>query len=386
MFCASLSYAQDDNNTFDEYVKENREFRCLDVSVPCSNLFVKYMKENKTDSVAELFRYWEEHCPDGGTVNEAKLIYYLTYGCDNGLVDSIPMSYINSRINFINSIKKLENEGKNMNAIYKENLIPCSYEFDKYVIEKATELKDNFEPGTMKHLLADFISTNSDSVYYEIQKEQYRGSFLQNSYKRLEDYYYNNVNMILNIGTGIWIPTGDLKLFGVRPEIISFSIGGKYKRFYFGCDMAAGPKMKCEPFIVNLKDLGTSVISENASKSSVDLIIGYDVIRYKRNEIKLLAGVGLEYLLVYRYPKDNNGNTKSEDANSLMLFGGVEYDVYISPGFSIGLRAKYNYTNYAKEGVIDMKGNSFNIMILFYLNQSNNTDILRKIKSRHADY
>lgn len=376
--CTSILYAQNNDNPFADYLKINHEPSCRDVTVPYSDLFVRLMKEDKQDSVEMLIKAWKDYCPSVNVAYEADMIYDMTYQNGMDITNRITLNYVANKLSFKERIDFYKKYGKNMSDYYLDN-VPNSMEYDEYVIEKAAELKEDAQPGTMKYLMSNFIANPTDSVYYEIKKDEYKGTILQKQYYEVEEYYYNKTNFIFNIGTGIWIPMGQMSSIGIKPELLTIGLGGKHKRFYFGFEAMGGPKIK---YTKKESDSGNS--EATFMKFAVDAIFSYDIYQQKRNEFRLLANVGLETMLAGQSQTYVTDGKQNVYYNTLMLSLGAEYGIHVTTGFSIGLRAKYNYTSFSNS--VYPKGNSFNILVLFYFNQKNNIDVLHKIKSSHVDY
>jgi len=224
---AFQAYSQD----YDQMMVK-KQVECSDIAFNCGLYFMKYVQENKPDSVISLLDYWTKKCGMREPIFRAQLLYALK---QDGLSDSlIREGFINNAFNYKSRMDMVRYNNYFNYELYQSyyGYTPPGQEFDNYTRQLAAEMKESYDPYSPEYLICEFYSNNSDTIFSKLQSPEYRNNILSTEYyKSVEDllrvpeYHYSWI-------TGMWIPTGELKELGIHPEL-GFQVGVKHKKMNY---------------------------------------------------------------------------------------------------------------------------------------------------------
>ena len=355
-FITSLLYGQD----FDSIMTQ-RQPDCSDISYNCGMYFIKYMQENKLDSAELLLQYWESKCGLREPLFRAKILLALKQNqYDDSLLDEGVINYI---LNYQNRMDIIYNLNYYLYDNYQSyyGFIPPGQEFDKYTQELAKELIKEYEPNQIEYLLAELYGTKRDTIFTEIQNKVFEQTYLAKEYKKTVKQYVETAEIHMSLGTGVWIPTGELKQIGVHPEM-NFQFGVKYKKMNY--DLTIGFKFDDSPnkyYARRTKSDNSLVLTDYFFGGILGLDIGRDIFSINRHELQLIGGIAVDGFRVLEEDKENDIEAESVDSYNFNL--GIGYRYYINDTFYLGLKAKYNIVDYTLNNVIDFTGNPITIQI-----------------------
>jgi hypothetical protein len=320
------------------------------------------MTENQIDSAKSLLNYWETKCGMREPVFRAKILLSLK---ERSFVDSVLHEKI--LYNIINYQNRMEMIKKALYYDYDNykqyyGFIPPGQEFDIYTRDLADDLKKTYNPESIEYLLSEFYSNkvDSDSIFLKIQTMKYEGTALHND-------YYEAVNEVVNQSlyhgsffVGTWIPTGNLTLLGVHPEI-GFQAGFKHKKINY--DLTISFKFINSPnhYYVKRKN-SEPQLSKHFFGGNIGVDVGREMYSKKRHEIQLVAGLAFDNLEVIGEDKENG--IKPYYVYSYDLSIGFAYRYYIKRFTYIGLRAKYHIVDYTLGNKVNFTGNPITINIV----------------------
>ncbi len=162
-----------------------------------------------------------------------------------------------------------------------------------------------------------------------------------------------------DISLGTFIPTSKAKSLGSHPTL-GISGGLKYNRLTYGLtlDMRFGPTK--EKYQVLKRD---TLTTDYYFGVYFGMDVSYDLIRYKNNELLLLAGFGYDgFDTEFTGPSDDPMVTIS----SYNLNGGLMYRCYYNDKNYIGISYQYNLVDYNSDKIIEnLTGNFHSISISF---------------------
>jgi len=72
-----------------------------------------------------------------------------------------------------------------------------------------------------------WLNYNADKIFYKIQDSKYAETALSREYYKIVNSYLKMPEFHMSWITGIWIPTGNLAIIGLHPEI-GFQMGAKH--------------------------------------------------------------------------------------------------------------------------------------------------------------
>jgi len=354
-------YCQDENNPLDKTPLD-----CYEIANNNSLLFVKYVKEDNTDSVKYLLNYWEKMCGLTEPVFRAKILWALKKEeFNDSLLSKTPLNYFfnyQSRMDIITFIRYY---------VYQENqsfygYVPVGERFDNYTRWLASALKTIYEPESTEYLLTEFYSDDYESILFKIQDENFKGSFLHDKYHELLNKYIKKPEFHFSFFTGIWIPTGELKKVGVHPDL-GIQLGLKRKKINYDFTFSIKFAKSSEKYYARSNKCSDEWEETDSFLGGyMGFEIGGDLISKKRHELQVVGGVGYDGF----YVLDETASTSSYNLNL-----GLTYRYYVSNNFYVGLKVKYNLVNYALNSIIDFTGNPVTVHFSLGIVRNNQRNI-----------
>ena len=116
----------------------------------------------------------------------------------------------------------------------------------------------------------------------------------------------------------------------------------------------------------------------------IGFVLLRDIFVDRYNEIKLLAGVAFDCFTVFDEDKDLN--FKSVSANSYNFNFGLSYKRFITDGFFLEFRAKYNIVDYTlrKNIGLTLTGNAISLQIIPGKIDPTNRRVLKRLKYKYG--
>lgn len=355
--CGATAYSQDF-----ERLMTKRQVDCSDISYNSSLLLIEYLEADKIDSAGQLLRYWEQKCGMREPIFRAKILLALNNDAySDSLLTKGTLANVYNYQNRMDMIKYGTYFSYD-NYMSYYGFVPPGQEFDDYTLELAARLKQNYQPGTMPFLLAEFYSANYDTIFSEIQADDYGQNNLTTEYKKAVDHYRNMGEFHMAWITGIWIPNGALKVLGNHPEL-GFQMGAKQNKMNY--DFTILIKFLDTPekyFATRKKNGNVPQLTDHFLGGYIGLDVGRDLVAKNGHELQLTGGIALDGFDALEEDKDNDLKAASTWTYNFNL--GLGYRYYITNTFYLGLRAKYNLTDYSLNKVVDLKGNVVTVQFM----------------------
>lgn len=352
-----LSFGQDFDN-----IIPIKQTDCSDVSYNSGLYFIRYMNENKADSAKFLLTYWESKCGMREPIFRAKLLLALR---ENEFNDTLMKEgSLNNIFNYQNRMDMIKYSNYYSYDNYKSyyGFTPPGQEFDKYTRSLAKDLINKYESKTIEYLIAEFYGVNSDTIFTKIQTKSYSESPLTKEYNKAVENYVNMGEFHMSWITGIWIPTGSLKILGNHPEI-GFQMGSKHKKMNYDIIMAFKFLDSQNDYYARHTKSGDYVeLTNHFFGAHIGFDVGRDIYSNAGHEIQLTGGIAFDGFDALE--EDTEYDIKSETAWTYNFSFGLGYRYYITNGFYLGLRAKYNVVDYTLNNVVDFTGNPITIQFL----------------------
>ena len=339
-----------------DHLLTKRQVDCSDISYNSGLYFMKYMNENKIDSVKSILNYWENKCGIREPIYRAKILLALKLGQFNdSLLTEGTLNYIFSYQNRMDMIKYSNYYSyDNYKSYY--GFIPPGQEFDQYTRTLALSIKDNYSPESIEYVIAEFYGDNHDTIFSKIQTATYKESALAREYDEVVERYVKMSEFHISWITGVWIPTGQLKKIGTHPEL-GFQIGAKQKKMNY--DLVMTFKFLKSPNDYYAKREDYLELTNHFFGGHIGFDIGRDMYAKNRHEIQITGGVAADGFDALKEEKENS--LKSKSTWSYNFNFGLGYRYYITNSTYLGLRAKYNIVDYTLNDVIDFTGNPITI-------------------------
>jgi hypothetical protein len=352
-----LSFGQDFDN-----IIPIKQTDCSDVSYNSGLYFIRYMNENKADSAKYLLTYWESKCGIREPIFRAKVLLALH---ENEFNDTLMKEgTLNNIFNYQNRMDMIKYSNYYSYDNYKSyyGFTPPGQEFDKYTRNLAKDLTNKYESNTIEYLIAEFYGVNSDTIFTKIQSKYHDESALAKEYNKAVESYVNMAEFHMSWITGIWIPTGNLKILGNHPEI-GFQMGSKHKKMNYDIIMAF--KFLDSPndyYARHTKSDDYVELTNHFFGAHIGFDIGRDIYSNNGHEIQLTGGIAFDGFDALE--EDTDYDIKSETAWTYNFSFGLGYRYYVTNSFYLGIRAKYNVVDYTLNNVVDFTGNPITIQFI----------------------
>lgn len=358
IFFQSISGVAYSQVNFDSLVEKNRVFDCEDVASMSAAMFQNYYEEGRADSAQYLLEYWRGKCGYTEPIVRAETLLKLKNG--SSIEDSSTEELLSSIYTYRSKLS-LE-RSSNYNNYYSDSpyfgFIPVGSEFDKFTKRSAERLKERYDSNSLEYAICEFYEGSTDTLLTKLQGEELSGSPLGVELNREINSLLDQSDMHFAFITGLWVPTGDLSLLGVHPEI-GFMLGAKCKKMSYDITMAFKFLDAKESYIASYD--GGEHVTDHFFGGYIGADIGRDIYSYKRGELRLLAGIAFDGFDVVQ--SDEESDIEGVSSSTYNINMGLGYRYYLSNRFYLGLRTKYNIVDYSRGGVVDMSGNTISIQL-----------------------
>ena len=341
---------------------DNRIINCSDISKNSAAYFVNYMNENKFDTAGKILKYWERRCGEKEPLHRAKIILALEQGkYSDTLLSPLILDYV---FNYQNRIRIIKDKNY---AFYDEyqtyfGYIPPGEEFDKFTRRTASILKRKYDPESIEYLWCEFYSDNSDTIFERIQSGHYSGSRLSVEYYKAVNHLKDKGEFNMALIVGVWMPTGELDMLGIHPEL-GFQMGAKHRKMNYDVTLIIRFVDAPQKYPVRSKQWNDSIVYSNHFLGGyIGFDVGRDMYLHRGHELQLTSGIALDGFDAIE--KDEDQGIDNESIWSYNVNLGLGYRYYITNQFYIGLRVKYNFIDYTLNNAIDMAGNAFTVQFL----------------------
>ncbi|MEM9822973.1 MAG: hypothetical protein AAF985_17975 [Bacteroidota bacterium] len=333
-------------------------YDCPTSSYLYSRQFEYYFKNNQLDSVEHVLNLWATRCGSREVVTRAKTIFDLYRGQfdeDNydedwlGLLIAFERRMHNIRLNFY---KRYEYS----RPYY--GYIPFAEDFDLFTQELAFRLQSNYPQKSLENELCRFYATGSDSLFIALENPPLDSSQLGKIYNSSSSPYSREVG--LSFFTGVWIPTGDIQLFGVHPEI-GLSIGGKAHEIETNLVFAIRILGSRETYNVFREQDNRTINSRAFFSAMVGLEFGRNVLVLKNHELQFNLGFAYENLNVFKEEEEFD----SINVGTYNFNVGLTYRLFSKRRGFIGLRLRYHFVDYTLGNKLDINGFPYSIGLVF---------------------
>lgn len=238
-------------------------------------------------------------------------------------------------------------------------------EFNDFTASYAAGLKDVVNKGSIEYVLCEFYSNNFKSFDSVMKTQMLSGTTMKNDYDRNLNPQTRRREMHLQLSTGLWMPSGSLRLVGVHPSI-GVRIGTRISKFTIDYGFSFS-------FVKSAKTY--SVLFQNAPRLTTvfrdalfDIESGFQVWRSGNHRLYLLGGVGLEGIQPFVEPQTtHNASGKVVDnykvIGSVNISTGIGHQVLISDSHALGFQLRYNSVHFKNPGGTDLSGDAWTLRV-----------------------
>ena len=346
---------------FDSYMERKPRFSCEEIAETSSLLFCDYVKRGDLDSAAMLLSYWNDKCHDNEAVERARILLSIKTGTYSN--DSLSYGAIWDMMEFKRRLATERGEGRS----YYSYLEP-GCEFDLFTREWAAEMKAEQDENSIEYLWCEFYSGETSGTLRAISEmDKSVAPRLVEEAKSMKAEIHRRYGLNMAFMSGVWMPVGELSIFGVHPEI-GFQVGFQWARFttdfsVLGRSMNTKKPYTYRRYVEERKDGYVYQQSNSFEGIYMGLDLGYIAYQKKRHQVDVLLGGGMDAISEIGYEEgiDDKDDTKSREVKSFNINLGVGYRYYFYKGVYLGVKAKCNFVNYSDRRLIDYKGHPFTI-------------------------
>lgn len=340
-------------------VSKLKTYQCPDIAYSSSIAFTEFVNKKQYDSAQQVLKYWESKCGMREPIFRAQLVIaFATEQNVDSLINEESLYFLKSYLQRAEMIKSRDFSRYDYSYPYF-GFVPIGQEFDSFTVDFFKAQYTLEKPGTTNFVLCEIYGNNADTLFTILQVEEYRESSLAVEYYKLVNTEINKPDMHIACFVGAWIPTGGITKLGTHPDI-GFQVGAKYRKI--NIDLTASFKFirsKTPYYATRVRSDKSVVLTDKFFGGYLGVDAGYDMWKRKSHEVQALFGAGVDGFDAI--DQDTVRQLKSETTWTYNFNLGIGYRYYINNSLYVGLRAKYNFVNYALNGVVDFTGNPFTI-------------------------
>lgn len=236
--------------------------------------------------------------------------------------------------------------------------VPVNSNFDRQTQRWARRLQPEFLPHQPEWAWLQMYSGNPGIFFLTLREDNYPGADLPEVYKERVAYFQRKPELNMGIGTGLWLPTSDLEIIGLKPSLDIFG-GIKTRSTYIDLvfSMRFGKTQK--PFEFMVRD--SIAETRKYQGGFLGLEITQILIKSSRYETGIFVSGGYDLIDIV---EDRQNPVRETFTSSALHFGPVLS--YNLPNRSrISLKAGYFLINHQNTGGSSLQGNAWNLRILF---------------------
>jgi len=346
-----------------EGLMKRKYIPCDDIIYNSLFLIPEHFERNNMDTVTAIVSYWEKHCGISEPLLRIKIL--LAINADTlheKIYNNIPI------INYLSYYREMRTNDRPAYNFEPYYLVPpASDSFDHFTKELALKLRKKKSNSELDNFFLDFYSNNFDNIFFRLQDTLLTNSILKLAYEKEVGRYINLPEWHYSIYSGIWIPTGNIRIVGNHP-IIGFQIGLRRKNLLI--DGAIDFKFGSSPKTYFVEENDSLYSTTHFFGGFFGVELGYNLINYKTHELDVLTGIGFDGFDALSIGNSKDPDRIAKSINSLNLNLGIGYRKYFKNKTYIGLEARYNFVNYQNTNGTDLTGNTLTIRLKYGISRN----------------
>ncbi len=353
---ATTSAQEADSTEMKELLTRIKTSDCYEYAANAYQLIPVYYAQQKFDSIDAVLQFVAERCPRI-RFKGYRLLRKMEIGvlpedfCDSAIVgDIMPATYFHYGY---------------LGGPLFELPVLSTDAYDAMIREMAVRMCNATAPPFIHHAIATYYAYGADSVLTLLAENTYPGTCLQATYDTtVADLVDRRRGFATNwaFTAGAWVPTGELDLLGVKPEI---GIQGGIRFRHFGGDLTWLFRFidSRESYIVGYGD------SLYTTDKYFDMYLGLDpVFRLYTGwsaSVELVGGIGYEGIM--SLPSDEIDGDAAHYISSLNLNGGFTTRLFYGQKHTkyFGLQTRVSYLDFATDGGSDLSGAAVSINLVW---------------------
>lgn len=352
VFCFQSNTAQN----FDDVISSNRYINCDQVTIKAASIIDDLYDKNQIDKIYDFLDYWESKCGQLEEIQRLRTIFDIDgrrFIISNNRLRN--QAVIEDMLEYRSNLKSIQ-DSLNSSVNLNKDIYRSLNTYNKLTQDIAR--RSGFD-SIDESLILDFYA--SDVPDFSKIKNAPESSLLKESYSSILEQTKRTWESHYSINTGMYLPYGNISLFGIRPTI-GWSGGGRSKKHNVNLitELRFGPSSEEYDYL----DQNELITDDTFYIIYFGLIYSYDIFRSKKFEFALSFGPTYETNMIENIDQDVDG-----DGVYLPSFG-------FAPGFDIrynfgkrgeyiGFHFRFNSVNYRNPGGTQLDGQYVNLRLVY---------------------
>lgn len=337
------------NHTYGQVNIDAMDYDCPKSSYKYSLLFMENIKAGNIIETDNVLKEWENKCGLREVVFRSKVLLMAT---DKQYSFDLPENTLDLIDDFIE-----RNNLTDMNAkfAYEYNpvlyaYIPINETFDQFTKSMFQMIKNTDNPEM--ELLVDVYSGRDIDVESRLKSNEMNGTFLKTKYDSKKVNYnfkpYEELPNHFSIYGGMWSPLNKNTTIGNKAEL-GAQFGTKYKKWNYDFNFAVRFLKSKSSYVAYNENFDKYETVKGFTPLLFSFETSYSLVRYKKSEILLGAGLGVEWATIF----PSNKNLEAINMETYNVSPVFKYRYYYRGDNYIGLRVNYNLVNYRIDDILD---------------------------------
>lgn len=339
---------------------------CQDITYNVQFLIPEYVNKASADTLDAILTYWEIHCGQSEALTRCRILLAIDRGnFSENLYDQSIMADLNSYKNMVNARANgfMGKEGR-----YWRYANFLTDRLDQFTVQWAIKLLQRKSVPPLEMFFLRIYSNNFDSAFEMLQSPSFNGTKLQQYYALQKKRQRMSYSFISELLAGAWIPQENLTLVGVHPQI-GYRLGLEVNRFDAG--LILGLKFLNSPNEFQVLKNDSVWNTRHFFGGVLGLDMGYDLIRFGKNHLKVLGGMAYDGFDVLSENSSNSDTKITKTLNSLNVNVGLGYAWQFNQANCVGIECKYNLVHYKNTGATDLSGNVWTVNLVYRFSGNN---------------
>jgi hypothetical protein len=328
-----------------------------------SEAFAMHLQNNNREKMAEVLAEWEIHCGLNEPVFRARSIYQIMMGDFPGLLEK--EDFLAQAIAFEIRHEISENQDQPTReeyfAVYREyfGFIPINSNYDRRTLQKARELLPAADPDKLSYAFLLLYSGNTQDFFQLLKNGSYTSTLLSDQYSARLTSLRRKPEFNFGISSGLWIPSGDLEIIGMKPSIGVFAGVTRLNTSLNAVfEMRFGRTES--PVSINIRD---SLVQTNIHHGSYFGLEGNRII-LKTGKMRMGIFLSAGYNLI-DIVEEALLDPERHTFGSWAFSGGAVFDFVFANRTRIGLHPGFVILNHHQTAGSSLEGNAFILKLVF---------------------
>ncbi|TVQ12271.1 MAG: hypothetical protein EA361_11365 [Bacteroidetes bacterium] len=361
------------------FTSENRSQgdNCRQYAPSYADSVADLLRKELTDRLPAVLLDWEHSCGLSEPLFRIRMLQLISEGQFPGYLSEKDMLDYAVAFDIRDAITARENleEREEYYELYAGyfGYIPLNSGFDRQTERWASRMLARFSPEDPEWAWLSLYSGDTQSFFLILREDKYKGAELSEVYKERVAYFQKKPELNMGIGTGIWIPTADLEIIGMKP-ILEIFAGIKTQNTFYDLVFSMRFGQTKNPFELVARD--SIVETRNYQGGFIGIEITRMFFKSGRYETGLYVSGGYDLMDIIEDRQDPVRETFA--AAALQLGPVITYNFHNRS--RISLKAGYSLMNHKSTGGSSLQGNAWNLRILFgFSDNARKTENLRRL-------